>query len=38
MSSGPLAQSVERRANNGKVVFEAQTNQISLFIWIGFSF
>ena len=39
VSNGPLAQSVEHGANNGKGrVFEAHTDQISLFIWISFSF
>ena len=39
VSNGPLAQSVERGANNSKDRdFEAHTDQISLFIWITFSF
>ena len=40
VSNGPLAQSLERGANNGKVLCSrlVLTMQISLFIWITFSF
>ena len=39
VSNGPLAQSVERGANNGKVLCSrVKQIRISLFIWITFSF